>query len=86
MACDDNIGSMGRVYRLHPLEADPIDGSGAADAPDGWYEPDRLVNDPALDRLIQGATADSRGGGPNNDARIVGHLKSKLLAFRRRRP
>ena len=87
MAGDNNRAPAGCVYRLRPLEADPMDGSGAADAPDGWYAPDRLTADTAPSDPIGGeytvaptATAMNR---PKNEARIVCHLKSVLLAFRR---
>lgn len=54
---------------------DPLDGSGAGDAPDGWYEPDRLGQPDEAE-----AEPAAR---PTNAARIVDHLKSILSAARR---
>jgi len=51
---------------------DPLDGSGAGDAPDGWYEPDRL-GQPSETAIARQSNAD----------RIVDHLKSVLSAARR---
>lgn len=57
-----------------PMADDPLDGSGAGDAPDGWYEPDRLG-------LPSETPAEA--GRPSNASRIVEHLKSILTAARR---
>ena len=52
---------------------DPLDGSGAGDAPDGWYEPDRLGPPREAEAAARQSNAD----------RIVDHLKSVLSAARR---
>jgi len=52
---------------------DPLDGSGAGDAPDGWYEPDRLGHPREAEAAVR----------PTNADRIVDHLKSVLSAARR---
>ena len=54
---------------------DPLDGSAAGDAPDGWYEPDRL----GPPREVEVGPA----ARPTNAARIVDHLKTILSAARR---
>ncbi|MDR6287694.1 MULTISPECIES: hypothetical protein [Inquilinus] len=54
-------------------QPDPLDGSGAADASDGWHEPDRLTAVPE-GLVIAGGRA------PKNQSRIVEHLKAVLLA------
>jgi hypothetical protein len=54
-------------------QPDPLDGSGAADASDGWHEPDRLAAVPQV-LVIAGGRA------PKNESRIVEHLKAVLLA------
>lgn len=59
---------------VRPEAHDPLDGSGAGDAPDGWYEPDRL----GQPREEAGSAARQM-----NAARIVDHLKSILSAARR---
>lgn len=57
---------------VRPLADDPLDGSGAGDAADGWHEPDRL-----------GPPREVEATRPTNAARIVDHLKSILSAARR---
>ena len=57
---------------VRPSTDDPLDGSGAGDAPDGWYEPDRL-----------GQPEAGPAARPTNAARIVDHLKSILSSARR---
>ena len=60
---------------VRPATNDPLDGSGAGDAPDGWYEPDRLDHPREAEA--------GRAARPTNAARIVDHLKSILSAARR---
>jgi hypothetical protein len=60
-------------------QADPLDGSGAADASDGWHEPDRLAAPPD-DMIVTTVRA------PKNQSRIVEHLRTVLLAPERVRP
>lgn len=59
--------------------ADPLDGSGAADASDGWHRPDRLAGAP--DRLI--VAGPRCGPAPKNQSRIIDHLKTVLTASAR---
>ncbi|MFE0758841.1 hypothetical protein ACFW16_33095 [Inquilinus sp. NPDC058860] len=61
---------------VHPKNDDPLDGSGAADAPDGWYESDRLGH-------ARDTPGEADGDRPTNASRIVDHLKSILSAARR---
>ncbi|OWJ60835.1 hypothetical protein [Inquilinus limosus] len=60
---------------VRPEAHDPLDGSGAGDAPDGWHEPDRL----GQPREPEAGPAARQ----MNAARIVDHLKSILSAARR---
>jgi hypothetical protein len=74
MSGDSKSNSGPKLSIVRPAIVDPLDGSGAGDAPDGWYEPDRLgqPQDPPADP-----------GRPINESRIIEHLRSVLSATRR---
>ncbi|WP_395677322.1 hypothetical protein [Inquilinus sp.] len=75
MPGDSKPMSEPKLSIFRPLADDPLDGSGSGDAPDGWYEPDRLGHP------REGEPAPSAR--PTNAARIVDHLKSILSTTRR---
>lgn len=74
MPGDSKPISEAKLSIVHPATDDPLDGSGAGDAPDGWHEPDRLGHPREI-------PAEARR--PSNASRIVEHLKSILTAARR---
>ena len=72
------------MYRLRPAVEDPMDGSGAGDAPDGWYEPDILTQDgdwPTSDGVV--APVAEAPGKPTNESRIISHLEAVFSSLRR---
>lgn len=75
MPGDSKPISAPKLSVVRPLADDPLDGSGSGDAPDGWYEPDRLGHP----REAEAGPA----ARPTNAARIVDHLKTILSAARR---
>jgi hypothetical protein len=76
MSGENNPISGPKLSIVRSAADDPLDGSGAADAPDGWYESDRLGHP----RDTSGEAGNDR---PTNASRIVEHLKSILSAARR---
>ncbi len=84
MVSDNKGRTGGQVHQLRPVIENPMDGSGAGDAPDGWYEPDLLTQDsdwPGSDPVV--APLAEAPGKPTNESRIISHLETVFSSLRR---
>src|SRR5882757_4614125 len=84
MVSDNKGQTGGQVYQLRLAVEDPMDGSGAGDAPDGWYEPDLLTLDgdwPESDHTV--APVVDATGRQTNESRIISHLETVFSSLRR---